>query len=106
MLAAPKRGYQYPNWAWNAMGGYPATIDPTIVTAARTIGASLVEMLSNPKVIEAARTEFNERTGGGIGGSRWVAPLLPKDFAAPIRFRWPEYVATPRGEEWWIPHGA
>jgi aminobenzoyl-glutamate utilization protein B len=106
MLALPKAGYQYPNWAWNAMGGYPATIDPTIVTAARAIGASLVEMLNDPKAIEAARAEFNERTGGGTGGSQWVAPLLPKDFEAPIRFRWPEYVTTPRGEEWWIPQGA
>lgn len=106
MLALPKPGYQYPNWAWNAMGGHPATIDPTVVTAARAIGASMVEMLSNPKAMEEARVEFNERTGGGMGGSRWVAPLLPKDFEAPIRFRWPEYVTTPRGEEWWIPQGA
>jgi aminobenzoyl-glutamate utilization protein B len=32
-----------------------------------------------------------------------MAPLLPKDFKAPIDFRWPEYVNTARGEEWWIP---
>ena len=76
------------------------------LTAARAIGASMVEMLSDPKAMEEARVEFNERTGGGMGGSRWVAPLLPKDFEAPIRFRWPEYVTTPRGEEWWIPQGA
>ena len=42
------------------------------------------------------------RTGGGIGGTKWVAPLLPKDFAPPV-LRWPEYIQTARGEEWWIP---
>src|SRR5204863_439880 len=26
-LAAPEPGFQYPNWVWNALGGYPATID-------------------------------------------------------------------------------
>ncbi len=29
-----------------------------------------------------------------------------QDAPAPIHFRWPEYVTTPRGEEWWIPEGA
>ena len=50
-----------------------------------------------------ARAEFDERTAGGIGGDRWVAPLLPEDFCAPVDFRWPEYITTTRGEEWWIP---
>ncbi len=31
---------------------------------------------------------------------------LPKDFAPPVDYRWPEYVTTARGEEWWIPEGA
>ena len=26
----PRPGYQYPAWVWNALGGFPATIDPTI----------------------------------------------------------------------------
>jgi aminobenzoyl-glutamate utilization protein B len=38
-----------------------------------------------------------------VGGAQWVAPLLPRNFAAPIDLRWPEYVVTPRGEEWWLP---
>ena len=46
------------------------------------------------------------RTGGGIGGTKWVKPLLPADFAAPIHYRWPEYVTTVRGTEWWIPERA
>jgi aminobenzoyl-glutamate utilization protein B len=32
-----------------------------------------------------------------------VVPLLPKDFQLPVDLRWPEYVQTARGEEWWIP---
>ena len=31
---------------------------------------------------------------------------LPDDFEAPINYRWPEYVTTARGEEWWIPEKA
>ena len=53
----------------------------------------------------AALAEFRERAGGG-GGSKWIAPLLPKDFPASIHYRWPEYVTTPHGEKWWLPRGA
>ena len=49
------------------------------------------------------QAEFDERTGGGLGGTDWVAPLLPRDFAPPVDLRWPEYVTTVRGEEWWLP---
>jgi len=106
MLAAPKPGYQYPTWVWNALGGYPATIDPTIFSAARAIAGSLVDVLTDPRAVDEAKAEFRERTGGGIGGSKWVGPLLPKNFPAPIHYRWPEYVTTARGEEWWLPQGA
>jgi len=106
MLAPPRAGFQYPNWVWNALGGYPATIDPTIFSAARAIAGTLVDLLINPLALEEAKAEFRERTGGGIGGTRWTAPLLPTDFAAPIHYRWPEYITTARGTEWWIPRGA
>ena len=96
----------YPAWVFNATGGYPATIDPTVVCAARTIGATLVELLTDPEGLARARDEFEHRTGGGIGGESWVPPLLPRDVAPPIAYRWPEYVTTARGEEWWIPMGA
>jgi len=36
-------------------------------------------------------------------GRELLTPLLPKDFAPPVDLRWPEYVRTTRGEEWWIP---
>ena len=57
----------------------------------------------NKFICKRCKKEFEERTGGGTGGSNWVAPLLPKDFKAPVDMRWPEYVTTERGEEWWIP---
>jgi aminobenzoyl-glutamate utilization protein B len=106
MLKPPTPGYQYPAWSWNALGGYAPTIDPTILCAARTIGATLVDLLVDPALLEAARREFDERTGGGIGGSKWVAPLLPADFEAPLNFGWPEYVSTARGAGWVLPTGA
>jgi aminobenzoyl-glutamate utilization protein B len=28
---------------------------------------------------------------------------LPEDFPPPIDLRWPEYIQTQRGAEWWIP---
>jgi aminobenzoyl-glutamate utilization protein B len=102
MLAAPP-GFCYPAWAHNALGGIPATIDPTIRTAAKAIGATLIDLLTDAELLAAARAEFVERTGGGIGGERWQPPLLPADFKVPHQLRWPEYVTTARGEEWCIP---
>lgn len=99
-LAAPKPGYRYPEWTRHAMGGVPACIDPMWSKAASVIATTLLDLLSEPAALERAQSEFRERTGGGVGGSRWIAPLLPPDFQAPVGYRWPEYVSTPRGEEW------
>ena len=33
--------------------------------------------------------------------------LMPAGAPAPVHFRWPEYISTPRGkQEWWIPQDA
>ena len=85
------------------LGGVACVIDPMTMVAGKTIAGTLVDLLSEPTELAKAKAEFVERTGGGVGGSRWVAPLLPRDFVPPIDLRWPEYVTTPRGEEWWIP---
>lgn len=65
-------------------------IDPLHLTAAKTIGATMVDLAMNPKKLAACKDEFKQRTGGGIGGKDWLAPLLPKDFEAPIDFNWPD----------------
>ncbi len=96
------RGY----WAHNALTGMAAAIDPTWITAGKTIAATLVDLATKPDRLAAAQAEFRERTGGGVGGTRWVAPLLDADFDPPIELPWPEYVTTRRGFGWMLPDTA
>lgn len=102
-LRPPNEGYEYPAWVNNALGGLPAAIDPGIFLGAKTIAGTLIDLLTVPEVLRGAQDEFKERTGGGVAGSKWVAPLLPRDFQPPVDLRWPEYIETARGQEWWIP---
>ncbi len=101
-LAAPP-GYAYPAWAMNALGGHPATIDPMTEVAAQVVAMTTLDCLTNRNLLDEAQAEFRERTGGGIGGTDWLAPLC--DYAPPLDFRWPEYITTARGEDWVIPSG-
>jgi aminobenzoyl-glutamate utilization protein B len=108
-LRPPTPGYAYPNWAYNALGGLPAAVDPGMFVAARTMALTMLDLATQPEVLAAAQAEFRERTGGGVGGAHWVGPLLPADFQPPVDLRWPEYVTTARGAEWCIPtpaHGS
>jgi aminobenzoyl-glutamate utilization protein B len=93
----------YPSWARLALTGNPDTIDPAIFTGGKVIAGCFIELLNKPEIILDAKNEFIERTGGGVGGSKWIGPLLSPDLKPPINFRWPEYIETPRGREWWIP---
>ncbi len=102
-LRPPNESYEYPAWVNNALGGLPAAIDPGIMLGAKTIAGTLIDLLTEPETLRRAQDEFKERTGGGIGGTKWVAPLLPRDFAPPVDLRWPEYIETVRGREWWLP---
>jgi aminobenzoyl-glutamate utilization protein B len=103
VLKAPDRSFTYPSWASNALTGISAAIDPGIWVGAKTMAATMVDLFTDPATLAHARDEFRERTGGGVGGEKWVAPLLPKDFQPPIDLRWPEYITTARGEEWCLP---
>lgn len=103
MLAAPDSGFRYPDWAMNALGGCPAAIDPMTAVAGRTIASTAIDLLTEPKHLAAIRGEFERRTGGGIGGSDWLAPFFDAKTPPPVDYRWPEYVTTTRGEEWCIP---
>lgn len=98
-----RRPADWAHWAHHALGGLPAAIDPTWLVAGKTVGLTLVDLLTDQAVLAAAKAEFEQRTGGGVGGTAWVAPLLPRDFAPPVDLRWPEYVETARGREWWMP---
>ncbi len=85
----------------NALGGLSPCIDPMTAVAAKTLAATVLDLLTDDALLPAAKAEFAERTGGGIGGTRWIPPLA--DYPPPIHFRWPEYVTTPRGREWTVP---
>lgn len=98
-----RRPHDWSHWAHNALNGVPAAIDPTWLVAGKTAGLTLVDLLTDAGLLAAAKSEFETRTGGGVGGDQWVAPLLPADFAPPVDLRWPEYVETTRGREWWLP---
>lgn len=102
-LKPPSPTYQYPAWTYLAMGGRPEIVDPGMFVAGKTIATTLIDLVTQPDERAKMQDEFNRRTGGGIGGSKWVAPLLPPDIVPPTDLRWPEYVTTPRGEEWTIP---
>ena len=95
------RGGPFPPWAMNALGGIPASIDPTVQAAAKTLACAALRLLEDKHARDAARAEFEARTGGGVGGTDWMAPLC--DYPAPVDFPWPEYVETVRGRHWHIP---
>ncbi|WP_119388835.1 amidohydrolase [Taklimakanibacter lacteus] len=95
-LKAPQ-GFAYPDWVMNALGGIPATIDPTVATAARTIAGTMLDLLTDKEMLRRTRTEYEERLACDGETKPWC------DYAPPLDFPWPDYVETPRGREWWIP---
>lgn len=99
-LRLPNPEALVPRWARCALNGYAPCIDPGITVAAKTIGATIIDLIVNPDGLAKAKEEFSRRTGGGVGGSKWVAPLLSSDFHPPVDLPWPEYVTTVRGFEW------
>ena len=99
-LKTPPGGSAYPDWVLNALGGMPAAIDPMTACAGKTVAGTIIELLCEPRHLADARAEFVRRTGGGIGGKMWLPPLC--DYPAPISYRWPEYVTTPRGRREWV----
>jgi aminobenzoyl-glutamate utilization protein B len=94
-LQAPK-GVTYPSWVMNALGGIPATINPMVQTAAKILALSALRILEDKTARDAAMSEFQQRTADNP-----IPPLC--DYEPPIHFRWPEYVTTARGRDWWIP---
>jgi aminobenzoyl-glutamate utilization protein B len=91
------------HWSGHALNGVREAIDPTWRTGAEAIGLTMLRLLEDGELRRRAWADFKERTGGGIGGSEWVAPLLAPDVEAPVDLPWPEYVTTPRGHGWRLP---
>ncbi|WP_435743122.1 hypothetical protein [Nocardioides sp. SYSU DS0663] len=98
-LAPVEGSAGHPPWVMNALGGIPATIDPTIVTAATVIAGTTLDLFRSPETLEKAAAEHRDRKAAAGD----IPALLPTDFVAPTQLRWPEYVTTARGREWWIP---
>ncbi|CAA9217131.1 MAG: FIG00793576: hypothetical protein [uncultured Arthrobacter sp.] len=101
-LRAAPDGPAYPGWVMNALGGIPATIDPTIETAGKTISGTFLDLLTRPEVLDAAKEEFRRRTGEDP-----MPPLLEPDFLPPTDFAWPDYSPDPSaggsGSRLWYP---
>lgn len=95
-LAPRADGRPYPDWVMNALGGIPATIDPTVQCAGRTVAGSLLDLLRDGDTLARARAELDRRRA-----EHDVAPLLPSDFAAPVDYGWPSYAGD---GEWCVPH--
>jgi hypothetical protein len=67
--------------------------------SSRTIAATLVDLLGDPVVVARANVEFDERTGGGIGGTDWLARSVTtsRRSASPGPSMSPLSAATPGG---------
>ena len=90
------KGGPYPPWAMNALGGIPATIDPTVETAAQVLALSALRLLQDETARDAAMAEFLRRREDGP-----IPPLC--DYPPPVDLPWPEYIETARGRGWHIP---
>lgn len=90
------------DWINVALGGVPDAIDPTTVTAAKVIAATILDIAGDPQKLRQCREEFTHRTGGGIGGTSWLAPLMKRG-ARPYQFAWPDYTRLAASREWIIP---
>ncbi|TIS18144.1 MAG: amidohydrolase, partial [Mesorhizobium sp.] len=66
-------GHAYPAWVMNALGGIAATIDPMVTCASKTVALTALRLLEDKAARDAAMDEFVKRTGGGAGGSNWIA---------------------------------
>jgi aminobenzoyl-glutamate utilization protein B len=81
----------------NALGGIPATIDPTVACAAKTIAGTILDLMSDRAALSAAKREFTGRLEQESDRKPWC------DYPPPLDFPWPNYVETRNGRQWWIP---
>jgi aminobenzoyl-glutamate utilization protein B len=69
-----------PAHSWGACASHGMTIGlKGMVTAAKTLGLSAVDLLTSPNILEETQNEFKERIKG-----KTYAPLIPKDQKPPL----------------------
>jgi aminobenzoyl-glutamate utilization protein B len=78
---------------------HAGVIDRTTYTAGKVISGTMLDLVTDPAKLERCQEEFRRRTA-----EYREEPLLSPDLEPAIDLRWPEYVTTIRGREWWIPH--
>lgn len=93
---APVLGFRYPRWVESALCGTGAT-HRMGETAAKVLSCTAVELLREPRLIEEAKREFDNRRK-----AHREDPIVPLGVRPPIDLRWPEWIDRP-GSEWWIP---
>ena len=49
---------------------------------AKTIAATLLDLLTEPTLLQQAQDELRDRTGGGVGGTKWVPAASAEGFRA------------------------
>lgn len=77
-------GWGWPNWATISYG-LSNIAHQSLLTAARIVACTLVDLLTQPRVLQAAQAEFRERTKGRA----WYSPL-PAGSAPPMPPRLPK----------------
>ncbi|HEX6988888.1 MAG TPA: hypothetical protein VF282_05410 [Bacillota bacterium] len=74
-----------PNWAMAALAGTPVA-HTTVRRAAQAVALTALDLLLNPRDLEAARREFEERTAEGA-----LKPLVPREAQPPVDLSFPPH---------------
>ena len=65
VLRTPHRGFEYPAWAFNAMGGRPEIVDPGMFLAGKTIAGTVLDLLTVDGELDEAKAEFTSAPAAG-----------------------------------------
>ena len=76
----------YPLWTQAALNG-TSIVHKMGFVAAKTLAASMVELLTTPSELQKAQEEYRQKVS-----KEKLEPLLPKDLKPPIDCRWPEWI--------------
>lgn len=79
------RAGRLPNWAGAALAGTSAA-HATVMTAARAVAYSALDLVLSPSELAEAQAEFRQRTSAGM-----IPPLLPPEARPPVELSFPPY---------------